>query len=89
MNFSCVISSESENTCAFSYELGNAAVIKIECISGTDFVAAGLENGRIYILDSTCYPIKCVNAKDDFILAETCIINSKLSSLTTFCNSLR
>lgn len=80
--------SESENTCAFSYELDNATVIRIECIAGTNYVAAGLENGRIYILNSTCYPIKCVNAKDDFILAETSI-NSKLSSLTTFCNSLR
>lgn len=47
-----------------------------------------MENGRIYILDSTCYPIKCVNAKDDFILTDACI-NNKLSSLTTFCNSPR
>lgn len=80
--------SESDNTCAFSYELDSAPVIKINCISGTDLVAAGLENGRIYILDSTCYPIKCVNAKDDFILTDACI-NTKLSSLTTFCNSRR
>lgn len=80
--------SESENTCAFSYELDSAAVIEIKCIGGTNLVAAGLESGRIYILDSTCYPIKCVNANDEFVLTDACI-NSKLSSLTTFCNSRR
>lgn len=77
--------SESENTCAFSYELDNVAIIRIECIAGTNYVAAGMENGRIYLLDSTCYPIKCVNAKDDFVLADACI-NNKLSSLTTYCS---
>lgn len=88
--FSCQFhSSESESTCAFSYELDSVPIIKIECIAGTNYVAAGSENGRIYILDSTCYPIKCVNAKDDdFVLADACI-NTKLSSLTTFCNSSR
>lgn len=80
--------SESDNTCAFSYELGSTAVIEIDCVQGTNYVAAGLGNGHIYILDSTCYPIKCVNAKDDFILTDVCI-NSKLTSLTTYCNSPR
>lgn len=86
--FSFDFCSESENTCAFSYELDSAAVIKIECIAATDYVAVGLENGRVYIMDATCYPIKCVNAKDEFILTDACI-NSKLSSLTTYCNGLR
>lgn len=81
-------SSESENTCAFSYELDNSAVIKIECIPGGNCVAAGLENGRIFILDSTCYPIKCVNAKDDFIITDGSV-NSKLFTFTTFSNNLR
>lgn len=79
---------ESDNTCAFSYELDSVPIIAIECIAGTNYVAAGSENGRIFILDSTCYPIKCVNAKDDFILTDACI-NSKLSSLSTYCHSTR
>lgn len=64
------------------------SLVGIECIARTNYVAAGSENGRIFILDSTCYPIKCVNAKDDFILTDACI-NSKLSSLSTYCHSSR
>lgn len=51
-------------------------------------MVAGLENGRIFILDSTCYPIKCVNAKYDFVVTDASF-NSRLSTLTTFSNSPR
>lgn len=79
---------ESDNICAFSYELDSVPIIAIECITGTNYVAAGSENGRIFILDSICYPIRCINAREDFILTDTCI-NSKLSSLSTYCHSSR
>lgn len=83
--------SENENTCAFFYNLDVAylaAVVDIVCIAGGDRVAAGLENGRIFLLDSTCYPIKCINAQDNFVIADICV-NNQLLSLTTFCNNSR
>lgn len=79
--------SENENTCAFSYSLDSAhlsAVITIAVIAGSHIVAAGLENGRLFLLDSTCYPIKCVNARDNFVVTEIGVSGSSvLCSLTT------
>lgn len=51
-------------------------------------MVAGLENGRIFILDSTCYPIKCVNVKYDFVVTDASF-NGKLATLTAFSNTLR
>lgn len=84
--FSLSLRSESENVCAFSYVLDPAhisAIVSIKCVPGSNWVIAGLDIGRIFVLDSNCYPIKCVNAKDDFILTDV-FLNTKLYTLTVY-----
>lgn len=85
--------SENENTCAFSYTLDSAhlsAVNAIACIAGSHVVAAGLENGRLFLLDATCYPIKCVNAQDNFVISEVGVGGSNiLCSMTTIVRDAR
>lgn len=82
--FSC---SENENTCAFSYSLDSAhlsAIVAIACIAGSHIAAVGLENGRVFLLDSNCYPIKCVNTQDNFVVADIGLTGANvLCSMTT------
>lgn len=85
--------SETENTCAFSYSLDPAHLSKVTAIAsiaGSHIVAAGLENGRVFLLDSTCYPIKCVNAEDNFVVTEIGVVGTSiLCSITTITRDAR
>lgn len=69
----------------FSYALNGmqmTAVIDIRCVNGTNMVIAALENGRFFLLDSTCYPIKCVNTQDNFVISDFEIKCNQLFSAT-------
>lgn len=77
--------SETDNACIFSYPLNgvlSTAIVDIRCSEGTNIVIASLENGRFFLLDSTSYPIKCINAQDNFVISEYEIKCSQLYSVT-------